>query len=382
MTYTLWPTTGTSSVPNEVLVKEDVTNEITNLFPLHSPLHQWLGRKPMSTVHQEQPVDTIGNITRTNAAIALGSDATVRTSGSDASYVTELYPHKLRGVCQLQHDAWAVSGTDRKAEMWGISDRFTHEGIKVSKKLLQDFELRGFWARGTSPSGNTVNRTTGALSAGNNARQTQGIGSWILTGGLERGKGLTNTIYNTHGEILRSSASLDYRTHAYDAQGLQFDEQMWSQSLMNPWYDLAADVTKTNVAFMGSKPKFAFRTFALSVIGAINQRTIPAASKRIIDTVEVYETDFGVTYLHLNYYMNKAETTTYTLSDSASVVVPWDETILVINPQYYKIGEFRAMEYQPLAKTGDADKGQYVMEKGILCLHPFGGAGLVNCIAA
>lgn len=380
--YTLWATSGTPSAPNEVLVKENVSESVINLYPEYSPINQWCSTVPMSQPLREQPVDTLANITRTNAAMVLGSDTTVQQSGSAANYLTENYPHKIRGIAHIQQAAWSVSGTDRAVEMYGINDRFTYTSAHVAKKFLQDFNLRAHWARGTNVGGLTVSTSAGTVAAGGNRRQTQGLASWILTGGLERGKGLTANLWNTSGEVLRSSATLDYRTHAHDAQGVQLSEDMWNDQLMSPWYNLASTATGTKVAFMGAKCKFAFRTFALSALGAINQRTIPAENKRIVDDVQVYDTAFGPTFLHLNFYLNQPETTTYTLTDSASVVVPWDETILVFNPAYYHIGQVRPMEFSPLAKDGDRDNGMYTWEAGLLCDHPFGGAAITNCIAA
>lgn len=372
----------------EPLTREYVHDEIINRFPLHFPLQQWLGRESTPQLWGEMPVDTFGGITRTEAAMAIISgtiDATIREEASSASYITDQYPSKIRFVTEIHQDAFSVSGTNLASDMYGIRNRFAYEGEKVAKKQMSDLELRMWFARGTTPNGSIANRTTGAETAPVGGavykRQTQGLMSWILTGGLERGAGISTNIYNTHGEALKSSSG-DYRPHAYNAGGLVLDETMWNQSLMSPWYTMSSDVVGNKVAFMGSKPKQLFRSFALTTNGSINQRTIPAENKKIIDTVDFYESDFGTVMLNLCYFLNiGSQSTSYTLSDSSTVSAAWDSSILVIEPAMYKIRTYRAQEFSKLAKTGDFEPGMFVLEAGLQCRHPFGGAAIVNCVA-
>ena len=140
------------------------------------------------------------------------------------------------------------------------------------------------------------------------------------------------------------------------------------------------------VGFTGAKIKNLFSQFALTANGAINERTLDAASKRIVDTVDYYDTDFGVVSLNLCRYLNIAgqsvsiPTTNSSDGDGIAVTVPHDEILLFMQPSYFKIGIVRPITMSPLGKTGDFEQGLIRGEQGIICTNPQAGAAIVSCI--
>lgn len=395
--YLLYPTSGTGTTPNEVLLKENVENEIINLFPDELTLQLFLPNKPTMQTWGEQPVDTISNVTRTGAVLAASSvaagppinsisgvDVVVQPENSSPNYVTPAYPHKLRFVTEIHQDAFGVSGTSIAASNYGFANRQDYEALKVAKKQMLDFELRCWFAPGSNPSGQEVNPSDGAVTAWttSNRRQTQGLFHWICNGGLERGAGLTADKWNYHGEVLKST-SHDYRTWAYNANGLPLTADMWTNKLLTPWSQIAKGVTQNTIAFMSNKARMLFRTFALPAAGAINTRTIAAGDRRIVDAVDIYETDAGKVAIKGSYYLNIASQSSVTdMTSGSDITSAWDEMVLVINTEGFCIRTYRPQQAYMLGRTKDGEEMMYVMEKGLQCRSPFYGAAIVNCVAA
>lgn len=381
------PASTAAAVLNEKLVKENVEDSLINKFPDDMPLQLMLGSEATPQFWGEQPVDTLGGVSRLASSMALtssSSELAVKQEFSAASFVDTQYARKIRFVTEIHQDSFAVSGTSRAADTYGFADRFRLEAEKVAKKQLLDLELRMWHASGTSPQGTVISAAgvESLIGATYAARQTQGILPWICRGGLERGAGLTANVYNSHGELLRDGATNDYRTWAHNANGLALDATMWNQKLISPWSQIAKGVTTDNVAFMGYKTKLLFRTFAHVSAGSLNTRTISADAKRIVDGIDYYDTDGGTTKVMYSYYLNiPSRTTTFTMT-TGSVAAIWDESVVVINPQYYKIMRYRPQSMEMLGKTHDGDKAMWTMEAGLKCSHPFAGAAIVNCVAS
>lgn len=396
--YTLYAGTSVSSTmagPNEVLVKEDVSDLVTNLFPYDTPLHQFLERESMSQIFKESPVDDETAITRTSTAVGMnaagvGADSVVKLEASTASPGATQYPSKVRGVAEIHQEAFDVSGTDRATSMYGITDRFTYQAMKLARRMTNDFEFRFWHGKGTRPDGavvtnyatGAVNTTDGLGGTGSFPRQTQGLFNWIFRTGLERTTtGVGANFFNAHGEQLKGSG-FNYCSYAFDAAGVNLSSSMLQQKLFGPWWDIGGD-PRGCVLFMGTKPKELFSTICLTANGEINSRSIPAASKRIVDVVDVYETQFGIHFVNQVRYLNQPQVSVFdTTSAGSNVSIAWDESIIAIQPRGWRIGVLRGLGFTPIAKTGDFDRGMFTGEMGILTRSPIYGAGLGNCIAA
>lgn len=382
-TYTVWPTAAVGSTANEVLVKEDVSDLITNLFPLDTPLQQVLSRRSMQNVFTEQPVDTFTSITRTNASLVAAANAVgvlpkpeghVYTSGSAQ------YPARLKSVAEIQGIQFAVSDTDRAMAQYGIQDRFAYEALKTTQAVVNNFELSFWWALGTPPGGADFD-TVGTFIA----RQTQGIVPWIMFSGLQatsttpspatHADGHGNN-FGTGNQALLSGAA----TTAYNANGLILDQTMFKEKVMEPWWQLTGR-TAGAVGFAGPRVKNVFSSFALTANGAINERTLDAAAKKVVDTVDYYDTDFGLVSINMCRYLSvPSQTTTIALDTIGNVTVPWNETIIFIHPRYWQIGVVRGVHYSPIGKGGDLEQGLIRGEQALVCTNPQGGTGATNVL--
>lgn len=375
----------------ESLIKESVQDLITNLFPLDTPLQQILEKVPMQNVYTEQPVDTFNTITRTSSVFSLSANfGTTHAKPEGFTYTsgTPQYPAKLKSIAEIQGLQFGVSDTDRALSQYGMSDRFAYEALKTTQSVVNNFEMSFWWSPGTTVAGADLN--DGGSATEQFARQTQGIVHWICRSGLQRSiQGVTKVThadgagnnFGTGGGALCTGAS----SWAYNAGGLTLDQAMFKDNLMAQWYTITGRQAGA-VGFTGAKIKNLFSQFALTANGAINERTLDAASKRIVDTVDYYETDFGVVSLNLCRYLNIAgssvaiATSNAAQGDSTSVTIPYDEVLLFMQPSYFKIGVVRPITMSPLGKTGDFEQGLVRGEQAMICTNPQAGAAIVGCI--
>lgn len=382
-TYTVYNASSVSSTIQESLVKESVGDLITNLFPLDTPLQQILEKVPMQHVYHEQPVDTFTSITRTSAVLAANSGGAgqfQRTEGATYTSSTPQFPARLKAcVAEIQGIQFAVSDTDRAMSQYGMVDRFAYEALKTTETVVNNFEHSFWWSAGTPPQGADFDSGGGTVVA----RQTQGLVHWICKSGLQRsiiGLG-QSTFTDAHGnEFGTNSTALNAASsYAYNAGGLVLDDTMFKDNLMAQWYDLTGRQAGA-VGFCGAKIKNLISRFALTANGPVNDRTLAAAAKRIVDTVDYYETDFGVVSVNLCRYLNISGQSVSIAQSTGSVTVPYNEVLLFIQPEYFKIGVVRPIYMSAIAKTGDFESGLVRGEMGLMCRNPQAGAAIVNCV--
>jgi len=388
--YTVYSPTAVTL--QEALVKEDVSDLITNLFPLDTPLQQVLSKRPMNNVFTEQPVDTFTSIVRTTAPFAASASfATTFAKPENFAYAdsTPQYPGRLKSVAEIQGIKFGVSDTDRAISQYGIGDRFAYEALKTTQTVVNNFEHSFWWSPGTPPGGADLNTTGG--DAQQFARQTQGLCYWIFKSGLERSRigatpGATSnqaSYTDGHGnEFGTNSVPLGNGagSWAYNANGIVLDQTMFKENLMSRWWQLTGR-TGGAVGFAGPKIKALFSQFSLTANGAINERTLDAASKIVVDTVDYYETDFGVVSLNLCRYLSLASfAPTITLGDSSTPAITSDETLIFIHPRYWQIGVVRGVSFASYGKTSDGEAGLIRGEQSLVSTNPGGGTGVTNAI--
>lgn len=387
MTYLI--NSASASTLTEVLRKEQVEDLILNLFPLDTPLHQTLGTRPM-TSYEIQPLDTfqsalINRVSTVFPANAGATNLSAMPEGHTYSNYTESYGAKLIcGVAEIQGKQFSVSGSDRNEPLYGITDRFAYEAMKATEAVVNMYEHSFWWSPGSLPTGNDLDSGTGVSMR----RQTQGLVPWILKSGLQRSQFPTggHTAHTDgHGNDFGTSGTLyNYRSWAYDAGGVTLDQAMFKDNLMAEWYTLTGRQAGA-MGFTGAKIKNLFGQFALTANGPINERTLEAAAKRVVDTVDYYETDFGLVSIHLCRYLNLSGQSVNIATSSAGLndttnTIPYDEVLIFIQPEYFKIGIKRPIGMSMLGKTGDLDSGLVVGEKGLICRHPQAGAAISNCL--
>lgn len=377
----------------EILLKEQVSDVMSNLFPLDMPLHQVVEQVPMRSTEMSFPLDTFGSdrISRVSSRFGSNGATAATTNAKPESHtftdITPQYPAKVKGVVEIQGEGFSVSGTDRAVDQYAIADRYAYEALKATQATGNQYEFSFWWSPGTPSVGADLDSGGGTYWA----RQTQGLVHWVFKSGLHRSiKGLAasaNHIDGNGNNFGTSNPTLNANmAWAYNANGATLDQAMFKNDLMNQWYNISG-VQAGAIGFTGSQGKQMISSFALTANGSINDRVIDAGAKRLIDTIDIYETDFGSFGVSLCRYLNiSGQSVAITQGDdgaggsTGSVTVPYDEVMIFIKPAYYKIGVLRPVAMSTKGKVGDFEAGFVAGEMGLFCRNPMAGAGICNFV--
>ena len=213
-------------------------------------------------------------------------------------------PTTSDNVCQIFAKAYHVSSSDNWIDQYGFDNQFVKQEMDNLKKIATDVELA--LLRGS--------KNTGAQST---ARRLGGFLNYIST----------NVTTVGSGTILTESAFNDHLQTIFDAGG-------------------DVDEIYTN--------SFLKRVISTFVSGSVKE--IAAESKRSINTISVYESDFGMQRIFIHRYMPNTSNS--------------DSGILFLNMQnnYIAIGEpIHPLSREEVAQTTQGRKG---VIRGELTLAP------------
>lgn len=271
---------------DDAAVREDLLDLMTNIDPTETQLMTGLQSTTAEAPLHQWPVDTLAEVA-TNAA----------TEGADAGTANITNPTRVVNWCQIVTKPYIVSGTEMVATHAGFADRKSYEINKQMKSLKNDYEfalMRGSLATGSA----------------SGARSMKGVKSAITT--------------------LATSQS-----------GVSFSENTLIAYLGNAW----ANGGRVNALYVGRTLKSRISGFT-----AGNVKNIDASDKRLVNSVNVYESDFGAPLIKI--FLHRYVTTS---GDTHNDIVGLDETT-------WATAWFRKPFNKDLAPTGDAEKGMLIAE--------------------
>ncbi len=243
-----------------------------------------LSRGEASAVTHEWPVDAL----KTPAANA-------QIEGADATFTARVSPTRANNLCQIVKIEFAVSGTEDSVTNAGMAKRYAYEMNKAMKEWSNDMEF-------------ALMRGTIASSSGSAVRSMKGLKAAITTNATaQSGTSLSENMLN------------DYLGTTWE-QGGEVDEVYVGKTLKRRISGFTAGSTKN----------------------------VQADEKRLINTVEVYESDFGMLKLFKHRYVTQS-------GDN-------NLDIVGIEAARFRVALLRAPKHEALAKTGDAVKGHIVGE--------------------
>ena len=213
--------------------REDLYSVITNINPTETQLLSGLARSEATAVNHEWPVDTL-KTPGINAQI----------EGADATFAARTNPTRAQNLCQIVKIEFAVSGTEDATNHAGFTKRYAYEMDKAMKEWSNDAEF--------------------AL--------------------------MRSTVISTSGSALRSMTSLkaSITTNATAQSGISLSENMLNDYLGNAW-DQGGTVDEV---YVGKTLKRRISGFT-----AGNTKNVDATDKRLVNSIDVYESDFGIVKL-------------------------------------------------------------------------------------
>lgn len=280
--------------------REDLADVIYNVDPTETPILSMLEKNKATAVTHEWQTQALAAVDTSNQVLE-GDDAT-----TDAATATV----RLGNVCQISDKVARVTGTQQVIDKAGRDDELDYQVILKGKELKRDMESMLF---GTNVAKNAGNSTT--------ARVAASILSWIGTN-------------DDFGATGASPAALLGASTRTDGTQRAFQESQLKTVLQAIW-SAGGD---PDVIVTGGFNKQVFSTF----VGR-GTPTEDVKSKKIVASVDIYESDFGTVKVVPNRFTRARD-------------------VLVLQKDMWKVSYLRNMKRIPLAITGDSVRHQVLCE--------------------
>lgn len=282
--------------------REDLLDIITNLDFKENQLFTGLQTSEAKAILHQWLTDTLKTP---------GHNAYVESV--DASYPDRTDPQRLTNHCQIVRIGFDVSDTERTIDHAGFNDRYAYETQKALKEFKQDFEF-------------ALMRGSLVCGSGSAARQMVGIKNWFS------GHNIT------------------------DNSGVSLSETLLNDRLQDVW----DDGTEVNALYLSMYHKRKISGFT-----AGSTKFTENVDRRLVNAVDVYESDAAAMVKIFKHRYVKVTGTDYSGSNNSDVIG--------LDEDKFRIAWLRKPFVRELAKTGDATKGEVVGEGTLECLHQDAG---------
>jgi hypothetical protein len=285
--------------------REDLTDVIYDISPTETPFMSSIGKTKATAVYHEWQTDSLAAATTNNAAV----------EGADASDATLSPTTRLGNYTQILQKTIKVSGTLDAVNKAGRKSEKAYQLAKASQELKRDLETILLSNQGRSVG--TSNST---------ARKMGSLLSWIKTNSSVGGSGADPT-----------TIGVSTRT---DGTARTFTEALLKEVVAEVF--TSGGVPKILMVGATGKQKVSSFTglsayrYNVNAGGGGAQATIAAAA-------DVYLSDFGSISVVPNRFMRARDA-------------------LILDPEYAALAYLRPFQTIELAKAGDADKTQVLVE--------------------
>ncbi len=299
-------TSGTYSTYDQVGIREDLHDVITNIAPTATPFMSNVGTSTAENTYFEWQEDTLDTAVATNAHI----------EGDNETYTAPTATVRLGNRTQISKKSVIVTGTARRVNTAGRADELPYQVGLKGMALKRDMESSAL-ANNAAVTGDDTT-----------ARETGGLVAWIKTNESKASDGLAP----------------DYATSPTDTRsdGTQaaFTEAML-KTVMASCFDNGGE---PSMLMVGSANKQTVSGFA--GIAALRHQATGAAPTEIIGAADVYVSDFGNLAVIPSRFQRARDA-------------------LFIDPNHVSIAFLDPIAVEDRAKTGDADRKVILAEWGL-----------------
>jgi hypothetical protein len=282
--------------------REDLTDVIYDISPTETPFMSSIGKTKATAVYHEWQTDSLAAATTNNAAV----------EGADASDATLSPTTRLGNYTQILQKTIKVSGTLDAVNKAGRKSEKAYQLAKASQELKRDLETILLSNQGRSIG--TSNST---------ARKMASLLSWIKT----------NSSVQTNGGD-PTTIGVSTRT---DGNTRTFTEALLKEVVA----EVFTSGGSPKVLMVGPSGKQKVSSF--TGIGETRFNVTGAKPSTIIGAADIYVSDFGNMSVVPNRFMRTRDA-------------------LVLDPEYAALAYLRPFQTIELAKAGDADKTQVLVE--------------------
>jgi hypothetical protein len=280
--------------------REDLEDIIYRIDPTETPFMNMVSKGKAKAVNHEWQTQALASPNTSNAVLE-GDDAT-----TDAVTPTV----RLGNICQISDKVARVTGTQQAVVSAGRDNEMSYQKVLKGVELKRDLEAI---LVGTNQAKNA-----GAAAT---ARTSASILSWIKTN-------------NSSGATGAAPVTADGAVTRTDGNQRAFTEALLKPVLMSIWTEGGDPGT----IMVGGFNKQQFSTFTGRSTPQENSK-----EKKIVNSVDFYESDFGKQSVTPNRFMRTRD-------------------CLILDMEYWGVDYLRNMTTVPLAKTGDSERWQIICE--------------------
>ena len=287
--------------------REDLTDMIYDISPTETPFMSSIGKTKATGVLHEWQTDSLSDATIANAAV----------EGADATSATLAPTTRVGNRTQISQKTIQIAGTEETIDKAGRKSEKAYQLAKASSELKRDMEKIMLANQAATAGDSSTARTLGSLQA------------WL------------NTNYVGTG----TAGSLGATARVPGTDGA-FTETMLKSAVKSAF----TNGGNPTVLMVSPTQKQVVSTFA----GIAEQRYAAPANKQttIVGAADVYLSDFGT----LSVVPNR-----FTTADDEATTGEGEQAF-VLDPEYAATAFLRPFQTNELAKTGDSEKTQLLVE--------------------
>ena len=286
--------------------REDLTDVIYNISPTETPFMSSVGKTKATAVYHEWQTDSLSDAVADNAAV----------EGADATSLTVTPTARVGNRTQISTKTVQIAGTQESVDKAGRKSEKAYQLAKASSELKRDMEKT------------LLSNNVAAAGDSSTARTLGGLQAWLGT----------NAVLGSGGTA--GSGGTTARVSGTDAA---FTEAMLKSAVKQ------AFVQGGNPSVLMVTPTQKQVVSGFAGIAEQRYQAPSNAPTTIVGAADVYLSDFGTLSVVPNRFMT---------ADSGD----GGEVAFVLDPEYAAVAYLRPFQTNELAKTGDSEKTQLLVE--------------------
>ena len=299
--------TGTYQTFQAIGNREDLEDIIWNISPMETPFQNRIAKGKAKATYHEWQTDALD-----------AAAANIQVQGDDAATNTATPTVRLRNYCQILSKTARVSGTQEAVDKAGRASEMAYQVKKRMQELKRDLEYALV---------RNQQSTSGTASVG---ASMAGLESWIATNVTSMGLGSGFSTPGYSGGTVLAPYDATARGSLTESALKSVIAAAWTQG-GDPSVLMVGPLTKQKIstAFSGVATRY---------------REVKSASQaQVISGVDLYVSDFGEHQIIPNRFMR-------------------DQNVLCLDLEYWELAQLRPIQSYELAKTGDSERRQILME--------------------
>lgn len=296
---------GTFETYDAIGNREDLADIIYNISPTETPFMAMISRGESDAKYHQWQTDSLATASATNA----------KAEGDDASFSGPAATAQVGNYTQISDKTLIVSGTQEVVKKAGRRSELAYQLAKRGKELKRDLE-----AQMTSNTASNAGTADGA-----SARVSGSLRAWIATNDSMGAGGASGGHPGTVGAVVTIATNGTQR--AFLESDLKSTIQLCWAAGGDPTVIMVGPFNKTVISsFTGNSTRFD-----------------RGEDKRLVAAVDIYVSDFGEHRVVPNRFQP-------------------ERNAYVLTPRMWSVRYLRSFRQHEIAKTGDAEKRQLLVE--------------------